>query len=138
MKKISIISPTYNEEENILELYKKIAEQISLFPQYIFEILFIDNASTDNTQKIINKLCLEDKKIKAIFNTKNFGHIRSPFHAILQSKGDAIILVAADFQDPPILIPQLIEKWSEGSDIVLLKRKKTQENIFLEFVKKLF
>ena len=105
---------------------------------YDYEHIIIDNASTYDTQNIINKLCAEDKKIKAIFNRKNFGHIRSPYHAILQANGDAIILVAADFQDPPILIPQLIEKWRQGSDIVLLKRKKTQENIFLEFVKKLF
>jgi glycosyltransferase involved in cell wall biosynthesis len=138
MKKlISIVTPTFNEEKNIYLLSKEISTQMQSL-DYDYEHIIIDNASTDNTQKIINKLCLEDKKIKAIFNTKNFGHIRSPFHAILQSKGDAIILVAADFQDPPILIPQLIEKWREGSDIVLLKRKKTQENIFLEFVKKLF
>jgi glycosyltransferase involved in cell wall biosynthesis len=138
MKKlISIVTPTFNEEKNIYLLSKEISTQMQSL-DYDYEHIIIDNASTDNTQKIINKLCLEDKKVKAIFNTKNFGHIRSPFHAILQSKGDAIILVAADFQDPPILIPQLIEKWREGSDIVLLKRKKTQENIFLEFVKKLF
>jgi glycosyltransferase involved in cell wall biosynthesis len=88
--------------------------------------------------KIINKLCLEDKKVKAIFNAKNFGHIRSPYYGIFQAKGDAIILFAADFQDPLMLIPQLIEKWRHGSDVVFLKRKKTQENIFLEIFKNLF
>ena len=113
MKKlISIVTPTFNEEKNIYLLSKEISTQMQSL-DYDYEHIIIDNASTDNTQKIINKLCLEDKKIKAIFNTKNFGHIRSPFHAILQSKGDAIILVAADFQDPPILIPQLIEKWRD-------------------------
>ena len=94
--------------------------------------------SNRSTPKIINKLCLEDKRIKAIFNIKNFGHIRSPYYGILQTKGDAVILLAADFQDPPTLIPQLIEKWGQGLDVVLLKRKKSQENIFLEFIKKLF
>jgi glycosyltransferase involved in cell wall biosynthesis len=138
MKKlISIVTPTFNEEKNIDSFSKEISSQMKKL-DYDYEHIIIDNASTDNTQKIINKLCLEDKKVKAIFNTKNFGHIRSPYHAILQSKGDAVILLAADFQDPPMLIPQLIEKWIQGSDIVLLKRKKTQENIFLEFFKKSF
>jgi glycosyltransferase involved in cell wall biosynthesis len=138
MKKlISIVTPTFNEEKNIYLFSKEISTQMQNL-DYDYEHIIIDNASTDDTQNIINKLCAEDKKVKAIFNRKNFGHIRSPYHAILQANGDAIILVAADFQDPPILIPQLIEKWRQGSDIVLLKRKKTQENIFLEFVKKLF
>jgi len=138
MKKlISIVTPTFNEEKNIYSFSKEISIQMQNL-DYDYEHIIIDNASTDDTQNIINKLCAEDKKVKAIFNRKNFGHIRSPYHAILQANGDAIILVAADFQDPPILIPQLIEKWRQGSDIVLLKRKKTQENIFLESVKKLF
>jgi glycosyltransferase involved in cell wall biosynthesis len=138
MKKlISIVTPTFNEEKNIYSFSKEISFQMQNL-DYDYEQIIIDNASTDDTQNIINKLCVEDKKVKAIFNRKNFGHIRSPYHAILQANGDAIILVAADFQDPPILIPQLIEKWRQGSDIVLLKRKKTQENFFLEFVKKLF
>ena len=138
MKKlISIVTPTFNEEKNIYSFSKEISIQMQNL-DYDYEHIIIDNASTDDTQNIINKLCAENKKVKAIFNRKNFGHIRSPYHAILQANGDAIILVAADFQDPPILIPKLIEKWRQGSDIVLLKRKKTQENIFLEFVKKLF
>ena len=138
MKKlISIVTPTFNEEKNIYSFSKEISIQMQNL-DYDYEHIIIDNASTDDTQNIINKLCAENKKVKAIFNRKNFGHIRSPYHAILQANGDAIILVAADFQDPPILIPQLIEKWRQGSDIVLLKRKKTQENIFLEFIKKLF
>jgi glycosyltransferase involved in cell wall biosynthesis len=138
MKKlISIVTPTFNEEKNIYSLSKEISIQMQNL-DYDYEHIIIDNASTDDTQNIVNKLCADDKKVKAIFNRKNFGHIRSPYHAILQANGDAIILVAADFQDPPILIPQLIDKWRQGSDIVLLKRKKTQENIFLESVKKLF
>jgi glycosyltransferase involved in cell wall biosynthesis len=138
MKKlISIVTPTFNEEKNIYLLSKEISIQMQNL-DYDYEHIIIDNASTDDTQKIINKLCLEDKKVKAIFNAKNFGHIRSPYYGIFQAKGDAIILFAADFQDPLILIPQLIEKWRQGSDVVLLKRKKTQENIFLEIFKNLF
>jgi glycosyltransferase involved in cell wall biosynthesis len=138
MKKlISIVTPTFNEEKNIYSLSKEISIQMQNL-DYDYEHIIIDNASTDDTQKIINKLCLEDKKVKAIFNAKNFGHIRSPYYGIFQAKGDAIILFAADFQDPLILIPQLIEKWRHGSEVVLLKRKKTQENIFLEIFKNLF
>ena len=138
MKKlISIVTPTFNEEHNI----EKLSEEISIQMQnlnYDYEHIIIDNASTDNTQEIIKKLCANDKRIKAIFNTKNFGQLRSPYYGILQTKGDAVILLAADFQDPPILIPQLIQKWAQGSDVVLLKRIKTQENIFLEFFKETF
>jgi len=138
MKKlISIVTPTFNEEKNIYSLSKEISIQMQNL-DYDYEHIIIDNASTDDTQKIINKLCLEDKKVKAIFNAKNFGHIRSPYYGIFQAKGDAIILFAADFQDPLMLIPQLIEKWRHGSDVVFLKRKKTQENIFLEIFKNLF
>lgn len=138
MKKIiSIVTPTYNEEKNIYSLSKEISIQMQNL-DYDYEHIIIDNASTDDTQKIINQLCIEDKRIKAIFNVKNFGHIRSPYYGILQTKGDAVILLAADFQDPPILIPQLIKKWAQGSDVVLLKRIKTQENFFLEFFKEIF
>ena len=138
MKKlISIVTPTYNEDQNIEELSKQIEVQMKN-TNYDYEHIIIDNASTDNTQNVIRKICSQNKSVKAIFNNKNFGHIRSPFYGILQSKGDAVILMASDFQDPPELIPALLEKWNNGSDIVLLKRKKTNENIFIEAFKKLF
>jgi glycosyltransferase involved in cell wall biosynthesis len=138
MKKlISIVTPTFNEDQNIEKLSKEISVQMQNLG-YDYEHIIIDNASTDNTQEVIKKLCLNDKRIKAIINTKNFGHIRSPYYAILQSKGDAVILFSSDFQDPPILIPQLIDKWIQGSDIVLLKRKSSQENFILKLFKSLF
>ena len=138
MKKlISIITPTFNEEQNIEKLSKEISIQMQNM-SYDYEHIIIDNASTDNTQEIIKKLCANDKRIKAIFNTKNFGHIRSPYYAILQSKGDGVIVFSSDFQDPPILISQLVDKWTKGSEIVLLKRKSSQENFILKLFKKLF
>jgi len=138
MKKlISIVTPTFNEEKNIEELSRQIAVQMKN-TNYDYEHIIIDNASTDNTQNIIRKICSENKSVKAIFNNKNFGHIRSPFYGILQTKGDGVIFIASDFQDPPELIPALLEKWNNGSDIVLLKRKKSNENIFTELFKKLF
>jgi len=105
---------------------------------YNYEHIIIDNASTDNTQNVIRKICSENKSVKAIFNNKNFGHIRSPFYGILQTKGDAVIFIASDFQDPPDLIPELLEKWNNGSEVVLLKRKKSNVNTFTESFKKLF
>jgi glycosyltransferase involved in cell wall biosynthesis len=138
MKKlISIVTPTFNEERNIEELSKQIEFQMKN-TSYDYEHIIIDNASTDNTQNLIRKICSENKSVKAIFNTKNFGHIRSPFYGILQSRGDGVILLASDFQDPPELIPALIEKWKNGSDIVLLKRNKSNENFFIELFKRMF
>ena len=136
-KLISIVTPTFNEEKNIEELSRQIAFQMKN-TNYDYEHIIIDNASTDNTQNVIRKICSENKFVKAIFNNKNFGHIRSPFYGILQSKGDAVILMASDFQDPPELIPALLEKWNNGSDIVLLKRINSNENIFTELLKKIF
>jgi glycosyltransferase involved in cell wall biosynthesis len=138
MKKlISIVTPTFNEEKDIYSLSKSISLHMSN-SDFDYEHIIIDNASTDNTQDVIRKLCLENKKIKAIFNKRNFGHIRSPYYAILQTKGDAVILLAADGQDPPELIVKLIEKWNNGSDVVFLKRKSSKTNFFLEFIKIFF
>ena len=138
MKKlISIVTPTFNEEKDIYSLSKAISIHMNN-SDFDYEHIIIDNASTDNTQEVIRKLCLESKKVKAIFNNRNFGHIRSPYYAILQTKGDAVILLAADGQDPPELIVKLIEKWNHGSDVVLLKRKSSKTNFFLESTKTFF
>ena len=134
---ISIVTPTFNEEKDIYSLSKAISIHMNN-SDFDYEHIIIDNASTDNTQEVIRKLCLESKKVKAIFNNRNFGHIRSPYYAILQTKGDAVILLAADGQDPPELIVKLIEKWNHGSDIVLLKRKSSKTNFFLESTKTFF
>jgi glycosyltransferase involved in cell wall biosynthesis len=134
---ISIVTPTFNEENNIYSLSKEISIQMQNL-DYDYEHVIIDNASTDNTQEVIRKLCLENKKIKAIFNNRNYGHIRSPYYAILQTKGDAVILLAGDGQDPPELIGKLIEKWKKGLDVVLLRRKNSKTNFFLELIKIFF
>jgi glycosyltransferase involved in cell wall biosynthesis len=138
MKKfISIVTPTFNEEANIEKLSNAIAIQMQNL-DYDYEHLIIDNASTDNTQSIIRALCLKSKKVKAILNTRNFGHIRSPYHAILCAKGDAVIAISSDFQDPPELIPQLIQKWENGSEVVFLKRISSKKNFILEQLKLFF
>ena len=101
MKKlISIVIPTFNEEENIKECSDRL-EQCTLGLDYDFEQIIIDNCSTDNTQTIIREICKKNKKIKAIFNRRNFGYIRSPYYGMMQANGNAVILISADFQTPP-------------------------------------
>jgi glycosyltransferase involved in cell wall biosynthesis len=135
--KISIVTATFNEEQNI----EKISNEISLEMQKLdmdYEHIIIDNNSTDQTQNIIRKICKKNKNVKAIFNSRNFGHTRSPYYAILQSSGDATILLAADFQDPIELIPDLIKKWQSGSKVVFLQRKSSKENLIIETIKLIF
>jgi glycosyltransferase involved in cell wall biosynthesis len=128
MKKISIVTACYNEEENVEELYlqvkKVMNEKVS---QYQYEHIFIDNSSEDDTVKILKRLALKDKNVKIIVNSRNFGHIKSPTHALFQATGDAVISVVADLQDPPELIPEFIKKWEEGNEIVLAVKKDSEE-----------
>ena len=124
MNLISILIPTYNEEENISELIDQIIKNIDL-KKFDYEIIVIDNYSEDNTAKIVKELIVKNKKIRLIINNKNYGHLRSPFYGLMQKKGDASILINADFQDPPELIGQLITMWKQGADVVLLKKEKT-------------
>jgi len=128
MKRISIISPTYNEEENVEELYRQVTSVTDTLPQYEWEFILIDNASTDATPKILRKLAAADKRVKVILNTRNFGQLRSPFHAILQASGDAIITMVSDLQDPPTLIPTFLEKWEEGYLIALGQKIASEES----------
>jgi glycosyltransferase involved in cell wall biosynthesis len=135
--KISIVTPTFNEEQNI----EKISNDILIEMKNLdidYEHIIIDNNSTDQTQNIVRQICKKDKKVKAIFNSRNFGHTRSPYYGLLQSTGDATILYAADFQDPIELIPSLIKKWRLGSKAVFLKRKSSKENLVTETIKVVF
>jgi glycosyltransferase involved in cell wall biosynthesis len=135
--KISIVTPTYNEQENIELLYNEI-RNIFLKQKINYEHIVIDNNSNDNTQSILKKLAYEDKNLKLILNFNNYGHIKSPFHGILQADGDAVILIASDFQDPLNLIPIFINKWKLGSKIVLAQKKKSEENILIYSIRKFF
>ena len=132
--KISIVTPTFNEEENIKKLCECICELMQNL-QLEYEHIVIDNCSTDNTDKILREIAKKDKNLKIIFNERNFGHIRSPFYGLLQSNGDATILINSDFQEPLELIPKYIEKWKEGKKIVLGRRSSSDENIFLSFLR---
>lgn len=135
MKKISVVSPCYNEEGNVKELYLEIKQILGDFKAYAHEIIFIDNASKDNTVKILKELAKDDKSLKIIVNSMNFGHLRSPYHGLLQAGGDAAILIASDFQDPPTLIRDFIKKWEEGFPVVIGVRKSNEEDPLILFRK---
>jgi polyisoprenyl-phosphate glycosyltransferase len=126
MKLISVVTPCFNEEENVEELYKQVKAVFSGL-NYCYEHLFIDNASTDRTREILRKIASHDPRIKVILNTRNYGHIRSPYHALLQTHSDASIVMACDFQDPPEKIPEFIKKWEEGYKIVIGVKASSQE-----------
>jgi len=129
MKKlISIVTPCYNEEENIEELHTQIIQIMSGFPEYDFEHIYIDNASTDQTISILRQLAAKDKRVKVILNTRNFGHIRSPFHGLLQARGDAVVYMVSDLQDPPGLITEFIKKWEAGNKIIIGIKKRSEES----------
>ena len=125
--KITVCTPTFNEKDNILNLYKKIKETFEKI-ECEYDHLIIDNNSSDGTIEILRNICKQDKNVKVIINNKNYGHIKSPFHGLLQTESDATILMASDFQDPVELIPKYIEKWKAGSKIVLGKKKSSKEN----------
>ncbi len=129
MKHISIVTPCYNEEPNVEELYRQVRAQFDrLSDRYTYEHIFIDNASTDGTVDVLRRLAAEDKNVKIIVNAMNFGHIRSPFYGLCQATGDAVMLMVADLQDPPELIPQFLELWEQGHRVVVGVKNKSKEN----------
>ena len=134
-KMISIVTPCYNEEENIDELYQRIAAVMATLP-YDYEHICIDNASTDGTVKRIKELAAQDKRVKLIVNARNFGHIKSPYYAIQQSTGDACILIASDLQDPPEMIVEFVKKWEEGFKTVLAVKPESEESSLMFFLRK--
>lgn len=138
MKKISIIAPTYNEELNVENLYSRIKLAISKIDKYEFEIIIIDNASTDSTVKLLKSLAAGDRNLKIIVNNRNFGHIRSPYWGVINCYGDAVIYLAGDLQDPPELIPTLIAKWEAGSKVVLGVKPKSESGRFFSALRRAY
>ncbi len=139
MKKISIVTSCFNEEDNISILYKKLSAIIdNLQSRYDFEIIFIDNASTDFTQDELKKIALDDKRVKLILNSRNFGNIKSPYYAICQATGDAIIYLASDLQDPPELIYDFIENWEKGCEVVIARKYDSNKIAFLDLMRKFY
>lgn len=135
MKTISVVSGCFNEEGNVQELYSQLCGVFAELPAYKFEIIFIDNASSDNTVSVLRRLVEADKRVKIIVNARNFGAVRSGYHGLMQARGDAVIGMASDLQDPPALIKQFVSKWEEGYKVVLAVKTQSRETPLLYFLR---
>lgn len=135
MRVISILTPCYNEEENVEELYNRVRAAMLRVGSYKYEHIFIDNNSRDSTVAILKQIAHLDHNVKVIVNARNFGHIRSPYHAFLQTSGDAVIGLAADLQDPPEIIEKMITKWEEGYAMVLCLKTASRENPLMFWIR---
>ena len=136
MKKISILIPCYNEEENVVPIANAIVEEMGKnLADYDYEIIFIDNDSKDNTRPLLREICKRNPKVKAIFNAKNFGQFNSPYYGILQATGDCTIMMCCDFQDPIEMIPQIVAEWEKGAKIVSCIKTASKENSIMRFLR---
>ena len=139
MKKISIVTSCFNEEENLPELYDQIIAVVKGFKKkYAYEIIIADNNSTDNSAKILRELAAKDKNFKVIFNTRNFGAERSGYNALMQAQGDAIIAMASDLQTPPPMIKDFIAKWEQGHKVVMAVKSHSEESPVVYFLRTLY
>lgn len=136
-KLISVVTPCYNEEGNIEELCRRVAAVMKSLP-YDYEHICIDNCSTDDTVKIIKEIASRDKRLKLIVNVRNFGHIRSPYYGLLQSRGDACVLIASDLQDPPEMITEFVQKWEQGYKTVLAVKPEVTESAIMFAIRRAY
>jgi glycosyltransferase involved in cell wall biosynthesis len=136
--RISVVTACFNEEENVEEVYRRVKTVFTNSTNYTYEHIFIDNSSTDGTMNVLKKLASQDRRVKIIVNARNFGHIRSPYHALLQARGDAVISLVADLQDPPELIPEMLKKWQSGFKIVACVKKQSRENPVMFKIRKMY
>lgn len=139
MKKISVLIPTYNEEENVERIYQRVTELFhKALPQYDYEILYIDNKSVDHTRDILEELCKRDKKVKCIFNIHNFNFYHSFFYGLTQSDGDATFFLCADMQDPPELLPNFVREWENGTTAVIGIKQGGKEPLLYRILRKIY
>jgi len=136
MKTISVVSPCYNEEGNVEELYQRVLAVMRRLGRYRYEHIFIDNCSKDGTLAVLRRLAARDRNVKIIENTRNFGAIRSPIHAFTQASGDAVIILLSDLQDPPELLEQMILEWENGTPIVIGVKRTSDENRLMFWIRK--
>lgn len=137
-KLISVVSGCFNEEENIPELYRRLTAVFASLPRYDYEIILADNCSTDNTRGVIRQLTAEDRHLKAIFNAANYGHIRSPYNAMMQAKGDAVVLMCSDLQESPELIVDFVREWEAGARLVCGVKPTSKEGRFMYLVRSVY
>jgi glycosyltransferase involved in cell wall biosynthesis len=137
-KLISVVSGCYNEEENVRECYEQVKKVFAEIGTYRYEHIFIDNASKDKTVAILREIAAADKNVKVIVNARNFGHIRSPYHAMVEARGDAVISLVSDLQDPPELIKEFLKKWEEGYRVVIAVKADSDESPLFFAIRKLY
>lgn len=137
-KTISVVASCFNEEENIPLLYERIIKVFDRLPQYEYEIIIIDNCSTDNTAAAMTQIAERDKRFKCLFNARNFGHIRAPYYAVLQASGDAVIQMASDLEDPPELIFDFVRSWEEGYKVTIGVHKTRDQSWLMKFVRGIY
>jgi polyisoprenyl-phosphate glycosyltransferase len=136
---VSVVTGCYNEEENVRELYDRVCRVFKeQLPDFSFELVIIDNASEDRTVEILKGIAGSDHRVKVIVNNRNFGALRSGYHAMLQARGDAVVAMASDLEDPPELIPQFLRKWQEGYQIVLAQKRSSEDLALFRFLRKLY
>jgi glycosyltransferase involved in cell wall biosynthesis len=138
MKTISVVTPCFNEEGNVREVYERVRTLMLGLERYRYEHIFIDNASRDTTFSVLSEIAAADSNVKVIHNARNFGHVRSPMHALLQTRGDAVIVLMSDLQDPPEVLGQLLEEWEKGTPIVIAVKRQSREAAPMFLVRKLF
>lgn len=138
VKRISIVTPCYNEQDNVNELYERVRKTMESLRGYEYEHIFIDNASTDRTVDILRQIAEADRRVKVIINTRNFGHIRSSYHAFTHAMGDAVIHIVADLQDPPEMIAQFIQQWEKGYKIVIGIKEQSEESLLFFAIRKIY
>ncbi len=137
-KTISVVTPCFNEEGNVREVYERVRDLMLKLEKYRYEHIFIDNASRDTTFAVLTEIAATDSNVKVIRNARNFGHVRSPMHALLQTRGDAVIVLMSDLQDPPEILAQLLEQWEAGTPIVIAVKRQSREAAPMFLVRKLF
>lgn len=137
-KLISVVTPCYNEEGNVMDIYNQVKDVFAKLGNYRYEHIFIDNYSKDRTVEILKGLAQNDKNVKIIVNARNFGYIRSPYYALLQAQGDAVILLVADLQEPPQLINEFIAKWEQGYKIAIGVKNQSEESFLMFQIRKMY
>jgi glycosyltransferase involved in cell wall biosynthesis len=136
VKTVSVVTQCYNERGNVEEVYQRVRDVMAALGRYRYEHIFIDNSSTDGTVETLKRIAASDSNVKIIVNTRNFGHIRSPLHALYQASGDAVVGIMANLKDPPELIPELIAQWESGFSMVLAIKRTSQENPIMFWIRR--
>jgi glycosyltransferase involved in cell wall biosynthesis len=136
VKTVSVVTQCYNERDNVEEVYRRVRDVMAALGRYRYEHIFIDNASTDGTVDTLKRIAASDSNVKVIVNSRNFGHIRSPLHALYQASGDAVVGIMANLKDPPEIVPELIAQWESGFSMVLAVKRTSQENPVMFWVRR--